>query len=71
MWSALSNDDSDDGDMFPMRRRLRRATVPLMETTYFDFCIISWSVMLFLLLDCFHIHVSSTLKSVANSESVV
>jgi len=33
---VVSNDDSDDGDMFSMRRRLRRVTVPLMETTYFD-----------------------------------
>jgi len=30
---VVSDDDSDDGDMLPMRRR---ATVPLMETTYFD-----------------------------------
>jgi len=33
---VVSDDDSDDGDMLPMRRRLRRATVPLMETKYFD-----------------------------------
>jgi len=33
---VVSDDDSDDGDMLPMRRRLRMATAPLMETTYFD-----------------------------------
>ena len=62
---VVSDDDtdSDDGDMLPMRRRLRMATAPLMETTY--------SAMLFLLLDCFHIQVSCSLKSVANSANMV
>jgi len=30
---VVSDDDSDDGDMLPMRWM---ATVPLMETIYFD-----------------------------------